>query len=190
MITESLKTATRIPHAELEKTLVARIRGTRTRSDYRQLLELFYGFYKPLEECIAPFLGDGLPDFADRRKAASILHDLRPLDGSHAQKLCTDLPHIRNVSQSLGAMYVMEGSTLGGRIITKMLSGNLQDEPGITFSFFEGYGDQTDTMWAAFKDKLNNHSNDTASQEEMITAAHETFIKFKHWIVQYEQAAT
>ena len=60
------------------------------------------------------------------------------------------LPGIENEVQAQGALYVLEGSTLGGRGITKML---LRQCPWLTLqklTFFNGYGAGTGPMWLSF----------------------------------------
>lgn len=47
--------------------------------------------------------------------------------------------------QSLGALYVMEGSTIGDKIISKMIEQQLKTE-FMAFTFFMGYGDQSANM--------------------------------------------
>ncbi|MER3464226.1 MAG: hypothetical protein C4329_07220 [Chitinophagaceae bacterium] len=53
-----------------------------------------------------------------RRKADAILLDL---NDTVDLSLCTSLPQINSTAKTIGAMYVLEGSTLGGRGISKML---------------------------------------------------------------------
>ncbi|HYE55593.1 MAG TPA: biliverdin-producing heme oxygenase [Chitinophagaceae bacterium] len=96
----------------------------------------------------------------------------------------TRVPHAR----SLAALYVPKGSAWGGSLIAKMLWSKVQQISLYAFSFFNGYGEQTGTMWATFKERLNHYTTDAAQHMEMINAANETFIKFKHWIRQNESA--
>ncbi len=49
---------------------------------------------------------------------------------------------------AFGALYVLEGSTIGGLIIKKMISEKLGSEEGM--SFFEGYGKKTAERWKVF----------------------------------------
>jgi heme oxygenase len=51
----------------------------------------------------------------------------------------------------LGAMYVMEGSTLGGQYIARQVEKTLGLAPGRGDAYFRGYGDETGPMWRAFK---------------------------------------
>lgn len=96
--------------------------------------------------------------------------------------VCKDLPRIENVACALGAMYVLEGSTLGGRFISKMIAEKLDlpDTEGIRF--FTGYGSHTSEKWDLFKDLLNNYTASNMVENEVIEAANQTFTKFKNWI--------
>lgn len=184
LISESLKEATRIPHAELEKSMVERLRKTDTHQAYADLLRLFYGFYKPVEQLTDRFIDKNyLPDYEGRRKSEAIINDLAQLGDAHVHKLCINLPVIENGYHAFGAVYVLEGSTLGGRIICNMLKKNIGAAAPPAFSFFEGYGESTGVMWATFKKKLDNYTDDEGRKAEIINAATATFINFKKWMI-------
>ena len=95
------------------------------------------------------------------------------------------LPVIENHLQSLGALYVIEGSTLGGKIISKMIKQQLKTEV-MAFTFFTGYGDQSANMWNSFTHILNS-----ITQPDQIgiivESANVTFQKFSFWFDFYEQ---
>lgn len=158
------------------------MKQTNTPAAYASLLRLFYGFYKPVEDLVDLFVDKAyLPDHEGRRKSASILNDLAALGEPAPGNLCNDLPIISNSYTAFGAMYVLEGSTLGGRIICGMLRKNLKTDLE-AFSFFEGYGENTGIMWAAFKSKLDNYTAEAARKAEIIDAATVTFVNFKKWM--------
>ena len=52
---------------------------------------------------------------------------------------------------ALGSLYVMEGSTLGGAVITKALRHAAWLPPG-GFRYFNPYGAETGRMWRRFQD--------------------------------------
>lgn len=189
MVSATLKEATRASHAALEKLMITRIRSTNSTARYKNLLALFYGFYKPMEERIDNHIDHAcVTDYTHRRKSAFILADMQQLQPSAAAAICSDLPHINSVPASLGALYVLEGSTLGGRIICRMLADSIGPQPAgqVSFSFFNGYGDSTETMWASFRRQLDNYTTDPVQHDEMVRAANDTFIKFKEWILQHD----
>ncbi|NCD69302.1 biliverdin-producing heme oxygenase [Mucilaginibacter agri] len=183
MLAENLKEQTLANHQQLEKKLVGQIKGLTSKEDYIKLLQLFYGYFGGLEERINLFIDQNIiPDHANRRKTESIAADITELGGTPADKaINNDLPEINNAQQALGALYVIEGSTLGGSIISKMISGRLGLQNGL--SFFNSYGDNTHQMWAVFKNILNGQPAE--SQPVVVDAANSTFLKFENWIEQH-----
>ena len=86
-------------------------------------------------------------------------------------------------------MYVLEGSTLGGQIITAMLKRQMERESDTGLSFFLGYGEETPRMWERFKSYLNREFS-VQQQGEILRAANETFNSFHNWVQQYELEKT
>jgi heme oxygenase (biliverdin-IX-beta and delta-forming) len=186
MLAENLKDYTRSVHSELEQRLLSHIQAVRNVQHYGSLLALMYGYYAALERQLEKF-ASSLPDYDHRRKADSILEDLKTLNFStESLCVCEDLPAIRSVASALGAMYVLEGSTLGGKIISKLLR---KQVPAVSESirFFEGYRERTGEMWQRFKTHLSD-SVERPHFAETQEAAHETFLKFKNWIDKHEPA--
>jgi heme oxygenase len=52
---------------------------------------------------------------------------------------------------AVGALYVMEGSTLGGQVISKALAG-ADWLPTGGLAYFNPYADRTGAMWRSFRD--------------------------------------
>jgi heme oxygenase (biliverdin-IX-beta and delta-forming) len=176
-----LKKATAERHIDVEKTINPYIRNIRSIDDYASLLKTFYGFYFPLQNKISRFLtAADLADINERKLASLIVEDLESLGQPiTALPTCQVLPTIINKAQAFGCLYVMEGSTLGGRIISKWLQTNsfitLHDGQ---LHFFKGYNEQTGSKWKTFLDALNEQQDIKA----VIDAANETFILFQNWI--------
>lgn len=186
MFSDDLKEGTQRVHNNLEKKLVSIIRKVNTPDDYIGLLKLMYGYYEPLQQRIFQFVGD--TSLAARtRMAGNILNDIKEIDSDHDLdiNLCNDLPNLHSLAASLGALYVTEGSTLGGKIITKMIAKQVGISNDKAFSFFNAYGEETDLMWNEFKQVIN--AVPTAEEKaEMIASARDTFEKFNGWITQHE----
>ena len=176
-----LKKATAARHIDVEKTMNPCIQNIRSIEDYASLLKTFYGFYFPLQNRISRFLNaTDLADINERKLALLVLEDLRSLGLPVADlPTCNDLPTISNKAQAFGCLYVIEGSTLGGRVISKWLQKNpfitLQEEQ---LHFFNGYQEQTGSKWKTFLDALNEQQDIHA----VIDAANETFLLFQNWI--------
>ncbi|PSR53552.1 hypothetical protein AHMF7605_08445 [Adhaeribacter arboris] len=110
MILEALKAKTAACHRNVEASPLMQPIATRqlTPENYTQILRKFYGFFQPLESSIhlVPSLEYYLPDLPTRRKAASILQDLRAINQENIAlatlPLCPDLPRISEISEALG----------------------------------------------------------------------------------------
>jgi heme oxygenase (biliverdin-IX-beta and delta-forming) len=184
MLADELKERTRDVHADLEKKLVTHIQLVRDLDQYAALLSLMYGYYAALENRLDSFR-HAIPDYDRRRKSHALVDDLSKLGRTEdSLSLCTDIPEINTIPQALGSMYVLEGSTLGGKVISKML---LKQLPSLeqSLSFFQGYRDDTMDMWQKFKHYLHQIIEDVHHEEAQL-AAKETFVKFKNWIEQHD----
>lgn len=185
MISEQLKEHTREVHAATEKQLVGLIKQLSKADDYARLLELFYSYFHPIEQQIMETLpSEILPDLERRRKTAAILYDLRDLTARSelSVAISTAIPKINTPYQALGALYVVEGSTLGGKVIANMISQRLNLGAPFALSFFSSYGDRAFEMWNDFKSAINNMVLTPAQSEELLQAAYETFRMFGNWI--------
>ncbi len=180
-----LKQQTAEKHQELEDLMLPCLTSIAQKQHYVQLLHVFYGYFKPVEDAVAPFMKESvLPDWPTRRKAHAILLDLEALGQPNTlPRLATGLPGIGTLPQAMGALYVLEGSTLGGRGITKMLLKNeavgLQPQH---LQFFAGYGERTGPMWTHFVNVLNSFCFTEEEGEQMVQSANETFYFFKTWL--------
>lgn len=182
MYSQELKAYTAKEHLELEQKLIPMIKDVKNVSQYAALLKLFFGFYAPLEKKLSDVVDlKNVITGMQLRKAESLKNDIIAIQSPVENVLlCDDLPGVVNLSSALGILYVLEGSTLGGKGIAGILKKNLATEAAIPFSFFLYYGDDTKKMWDRFKDKLDSTSN--LSKDDLLSAASETFILFKRWI--------
>ena len=180
MLAALLKEQTLTQHQQLEKLLVSQIKSVGSRDDYVNLLQLFYTYFGGLEDLINRYISTAqLPDHEQRRKTAALANDIKAFGAQPAAKAAVkDLPQINNVGTALGALYVIEGSTLGGSIISKMISGRIGIDKGL--SFFNGYGETGMQMWGIFKDVLNRRPAD--EEAVIVKAANDTFLYFEKWV--------
>ena len=184
-LSEKLKEQTKSSHQNLERKLLKRLKIIEYKHEYAELLTYFYSFFGGLELCINKNLNfDTLPDYSFRRKTSSILNDLKSMDSALPVLALKDaLPEISNHFQALGALYVIEGSTLGGQIICRMLREQINDVDPKWFSFFGGYGDQTYLMWDVFKQAIDVIRK-PEDEEMVIESANDTFVQFSKWFEQ------
>jgi heme oxygenase len=97
------------------------------------------------------------------------------------------MPLVDSVEDSLGICYVLEGSTMGGQIISRLLSNAMNVSPDKGFSFFNPYQAQTILRWEKFKSHLNAAA-ESLDQEKIIHAANSFFQSYNQWIRVNEPA--
>ena len=172
-------------HQQLDKLLIPYIKGCDTTAKYADLLQCFYGYFHPLELLISTYINDNtVPQYSRRRKSNVIAEELQSMhENLRATNEDVPLPRIDNIAGALGAMYVLEGSTMGGKIISKILAGNLGKQPS-DIRFFNYYGDDADALWGQFVQTLNTFADelDDAGKDAIISVARNTFHCFKAWI--------
>jgi heme oxygenase len=180
MFTDQLKESTLAKHQQTEKQLILRMKAMRAKEDYVSLLQMFYSYFGGLEQQINDYVGEqNLPDYNQRRKTKAIAADIVALGGVvPALADSEELPQIDNLLKAFGALYVIEGSTLGGKIIAGMMRQHFTFEGNEGLSFFSGYGDDTNAKWNAFKMELNAIAKTPAEEAEITEGANQTFEKF------------
>jgi heme oxygenase len=182
----ALRQATRDEHDLLEKSLGLG-RTSLSIAHYVHLLEVFYGYYEPLEKKLSTIstLRNVVSDLESRRKATLLSRDLQYWQRD-TQKLrqCARLPQIEDVVDALACMYVLEGATLGGRVITPLI----EDELGIACdtggAFFGGYGERTSLMWRAFGRSFAEVPLNEAEHARVLEGAIATFRTIRVWCLE------
>ncbi|MFO1152550.1 MAG: biliverdin-producing heme oxygenase [Rhodospirillales bacterium] len=154
-VLEAIRRATGALHDQLEGELDI-VRRLACIGERRSILCRFHAMHATAEAALQPHLRL-VPDleFARRLKVPALRNDLRALGvrtevqaAEPSLELRASLPTLRSVQQALGVAYVLEGSTLGGRIIRKRVAaagGSL-----LGMSFFDGYGPATGEQWRRF----------------------------------------
>ncbi|MGC1479340.1 MAG: biliverdin-producing heme oxygenase [Chthoniobacterales bacterium] len=145
-----LRAETREIHAELEATLDLE-RITRSPSDYAQILATFRDLLKPLEDLLSesPIKGDPKLDLANRLRRHRLLIDLSRFPAIKSRPLLPPWSSLDR-AEATGVLYVLEGSTLGGQVISTALRNRLGIDETSGASYFHGYGPETATRWREF----------------------------------------
>jgi heme oxygenase len=157
--------------------------GTIDRASYRTLLCRLYGFHKAFESAAgcAP------------ERSLWLAEDLRTLGLTElavaALPRCDAMPRLDTEHRRLGALYVAEGSTLGGRELAKRLDHLFAAGERNGRRFFSGRDADTGKAWRAFCDRLDARAVDHAARDETTTAAIETFAAFEDWFLDWNIAA-
>lgn len=189
-----LKRETR-PHHERIEAAVALLRPTLRREEYRQHLARLLGFYRPVEQRLgehAQAWASGGLDFGARRKVEWLRADLLALGLSPEQLAvlpeCTALPRLEGLARAWGCLYVLEGATLGGQILSRHIGRTLGVTPETGGAFFRGYGEATGPMWRRLGEALSACAVAAAAPAAVVEGAQETFTCLEAWLREGEQA--
>lgn len=178
-----LREATAHAHQQLE-SLLGLLDSPMNYTRFVAVLMRFHGFHRVWEPALERTLGDAAFT-TPRRRLILIEHDLRALDIDdldieslptvpEAAQLC------RTLDGALGSLYVMEGSTLGGRVITRRLLEDADWCPEEGLLYFHPYGDLTGERWRqtlALLDLVPAERHDA-----VVEGALETFALLLQWL--------
>lgn len=192
MILAKLKESTRAQHENLEKVVNVMESGF-TRDAYGRLIAKFYQFYKAIEPKVsASGVGSTGFDLAERSKTCLLEDDLKNLGiyetVNEIAPILTDLPKVDTPAKAFGTLYVLEGATLGGQIITRHLKQHLALDAETGCSFFNSYGDQVGPMWKKFGVAITEFAEQNGDDQTIIQAARDTFDAFAKYFSAAETA--
>lgn len=147
-----------------------------TLAHYQSVLRRFALFMPAWEDEIATILPPHLRGwFQPRRRAHLLAQDLNVLGCSGMPDASWPVPRYRSRDEALGAIYVMEGSTLGGAVITRRLQADLALTPVGGAAYFHGHGPNAGAMWKAFKALLDDELSSTIDRAAAVEGATRTF---------------
>jgi heme oxygenase len=181
MITTRLKEETRPNHEHTEEIAYSKeiMSRTLTKDEYTRLLKNTYLIHNVIEsqvENITELSADEKLALAERRKTHLISKDLEKI-GVNSNELTEPALEfkINSVEEALGALYVLEGSTLGGMYIYKALQRNPNLEGIEDFHYYNCYGEATRDRWAIFQDTLLKLADSKEKEDAIIENAKRTF---------------
>lgn len=180
---ERVRQETRPLHDDLEEVLGLE-RIVASREEYVRILRRFYGVWKPLEDLLqkGPLRNDTAIQLSERMRADRIVGDLQDLGEDTETLALAPVPFSQlNRAESAGILYVLEGSTLGGALISKRLREDLGIDPVEGGSFFAGHGEQNGAMWKDFRDWASREITDKKEIDDAVAAAVAAFGCFVDW---------
>jgi heme oxygenase (biliverdin-IX-beta and delta-forming) len=177
-----LKSATADLHAEVEITL-GLCKITKGAAAYSETLRIIYlvfdRAYKELATIDFRPLNIDLGSIGRRRDwLAADLHALA-MALPVPQSLDLELP---TSGHGFGCLYVLEGSALGGRVISKRVKQTLGLGPATGGAYFHGLGRQTASHWSNFLTALNMIPANSAMGADAEAGAIATFLAFRQAI--------
>ena len=180
-----LRASTAQAHHDLEEglDLISRVSD---RAGRRALVARFHGLHLGAERALAPLLA-GYPglDFEGRRRAAWLAADLTDLGVDPRETQVCPMPAPGSVAEALGVFYVLEGSTLGGKVIRKAMEAKGADLLGL--SFLTPYGEATGERWRAFMALLEGTAPEDA--DAIVQGGVNGFASARSWLCTDEVAA-
>lgn len=149
---------------------------------YLQLLRNFRRAVGAYESIAGPLLPPALvPMFEARRKTALLDADLRYF-GDAERERDDDLREMHGIlrgdpTAAIGAMYVFEGSTLGGAVVSRHLERHIGLPTLQGRSYFMPYPGRTGAMWREFKTRVEAAvgDHDLRAVDVIVDAANATF---------------
>jgi heme oxygenase len=175
-IIERLRRETADAHARTERHFAMLLGDAPTRVDYVRFLSAMWSFHAGIEPALDRVIG-----WASRRKVPAIEHDLRALGEAIPHRTCAP-PPLPDLDSALGAAYVVEGSTLGARVLHRHLVPRLGLEEA---RFLSAYGERTIPMWRAFASELAAREGDA---DRIVAAAVDTFLALERFLVDQRES--
>lgn len=135
-----------------------------------QLARRFFDFHASAEAALAPRLSalDGL-EFERRRRSPHISDDLARIGAPAGQAAVASPPSPASTAEALGFLYVLEGSSLGGRVIRRQAERRGLSLEGL--GFLDPYGPAAGEMWRRFLAVLSAHCVDAAAAADAARGA-------------------
>jgi heme oxygenase (biliverdin-IX-beta and delta-forming) len=185
---QKLRSATSASHRALEENPASKILMSPnvTLHAVDVYLKRMYGFVKEFEQIVFPILENSLPQLNERRKTRLLEADLKI--SAHERKNLPLFPlnvlttHYHSLAKAWGGMYVLEGSTLGGQLISKHLQSALGEVVATKLHYFTPYGPQTGAMWKNFLHYFSEAAIDESYENEIIDSAVQTFSLLDSWL--------
>lgn len=151
-----------------------------TLQSYQQVLGVFYLFQMSLDRYGQHYRHTIHPDFEfdNRQRLPLIINDLQSLDVSlqlHPENGDV-LLQIESLAEFYGAMYVNEGSTMGGHIIQSAMLKMYGESAALWTCYLNPYGDDMMAMWHSFRRALQTSiESGDVRLESVISGAEKTF---------------
>ena len=169
----TLKTQTAVAHRRLESLPVSAciLSPDMKIEDYAHYLKLMYDVHYDVEENIFPVLSAVISDLKERQKKHLIEEDLAFLKYNKPFTSTVFNTQNRTIPFLLGILYVVEGSSLGGRFILKNIETIQGLNEGKGVSYFTGYGNKTGSHWKSFLNVLTEYEEENNCEDEIIKGA-------------------
>ena len=177
----SIKKSTAELHSLLESNqlLSAIISPGVTLRHYFFYLLLMKKIEEVYEKHIVTLLATLFPGGVQRKASLLLAEDIQTIGYILPQSLVIEnytLPIKKMpLAYAFGFMYVMEGSKLGGKVISKHIQQNLGFSESSGAKFVSNYGVNTTALWRVFLSKFSEYVVENDCEEEAIRGANGAF---------------
>lgn len=178
---KALKEETRDIHVRMQKKLGVKQLCSEL-ACYREHIARLEAFHGVAEVEWTPLLEETLSDFSARQKTALLASDLGAVGGAQIEIDGAAVPIPTDPASALGAFYVLEGPTLGGRHLLPIVVAKLRLNPRRGASYFASYGAEVDVMWKRFSETVETHCATPRAQKTAVQAAQATFLAMEAWL--------
>ncbi len=181
MLLVQLKSATAGHHARVEAAMPS-LDQLATPEGYAAALRALHGFHAAWEPAIwsTPGVVEAGMD-GGRRKLPLLEADLRAL-GIRPCEPAAPPAVLSGTAEALGALYVLEGATLGGRIIHRRVADVLGVTPERGAAYYQGYGDATGERWKAFGQAVTRFADESRAAPRVVAGAAACFAALEAWL--------
>ena len=178
---------------ELLPVSISLLSNNITLQDYRNYIIILYGFVKEFELSLYPQIQFVIDDLESRKKTFLLYNDLQTLgiEPAEVETIMDNFFKTNNtIAGTLGCMYVMEGATLGGQIISRHIEKMLGNSVTGSLKYIKAYGTNTGYMWKKFLESFCELAVIKQQQDEAIKGAVKTFSLLEKWMIDQSKALT
>jgi heme oxygenase len=178
-----LRAATAEAHERLHhhRGFAAAASGAIDLDAYRALLARLYGFHRAFDDGLGAYaaLTCGTPRSHLLESDLDVLGVAR--EWRDALPRCGTLPSLNDEAKALGALYVVEGSALGGAAIARALAPLLAPFKGAGCQFFSSDAGRR-RVWPELLARIEALDGEAHSERTAIEVAVTTFEDFEEWM--------
>lgn len=154
VFTQELRKATAPLHGQLEALPVSQsiLAPELSIQEYLRYLDLMHDVIVDVETTLFPIVSTQINSLNERRKTSLLERDFEVLGFQKQKKLRLTAfsEQVNSIGFAMGVFYVIEGSSLGGRVIYKHIHKVLGLDADSGAAYFAGYGELTGMLWKEF----------------------------------------
>jgi heme oxygenase len=183
----ALRAATHDAHKAVEQ-LTPFFRADFDRAAYLRWLDVMYGFYLRVDATVraSGFLVESRWTYLERcrliERDVALLAARAPVAPADARALLAPLTALTQPAAVAGLLYVVEGSTLGGKVLLNVLARRAAVSADAGASFFAPHGESPHLRWADYVALLARMSVSPAWTQAAVHGAETTFTVLQAWL--------